>query len=333
MIESAATLRTVAVEEIRAAADRIAGAVRRTPLLPAELPDALGGGTLWLKCENFQHVSAFKARGAYNFVSLLSDDERQAGLVSYSSGNHAQAVAFAARTFGVPATIVMPMDAPEVKLEGTKRLGARVEQVGTTSAERFARADEILREEGGTMVPPFDHPNIIAGQGTVGLEIVEQLRTDPGGPRQLGLVLAPIGGGGLASGTAAAIRALAPESALVGVEPTGAAAMLRSLEAGGPVTLDRIDTIADGLKPVRPGDLTYLHMAELAREVVTVEDDQIRDAVRWLFDRRLVVEPSGAATVAAILSGAAAPSPAGETVAVISGGNVDPILFAEWLTR
>jgi threonine dehydratase len=336
--------RLVTLEEIRAAAERLRGVTRRTPLLPVELPEPASGSGLseradiadksgppeiWLKCESLQRVSAFKARGAYHFVSRLSEPERQLGLVTYSSGNHAQAVAFAARAFGVRATIVMPVDAPPVKLEGTRGLGAQVEQVGTTSTERRARAEEILAERGGTMVPPFDHPDIIAGQGTVGLEIVEQLTERRLAP---GLVVVPIGGGGLISGTAAALAELSPQARVVGVEAEGAAAMKASLDAEGPVTLSRVDTIADGLKPVRPGDLTFHHCRELVDEVVTVSDAEIRDAVAWLFRQRLVVEASGAAPVAAILGSRLSIAPDGATVAVISGGNIEPAQLADWLS-
>lgn len=322
----------VSLADVEAARDRIGPAVRRTPLLPAPRPTAGGRASgdppdaLSLKCENLQWVSAFKARGAYHFVSRLSAAERNAGLLTYSSGNHAQAVAFAARAFGARARIVMPVDAPAVKRDGTRALGAEVEFAGTTSAERKARAEEIQREEGGTMVPPFDHPDIIAGQGTTGLEIVEQL-----GARRPGLVLVPVGGGGLLSGVAAAVRGRCPEATIVGVEPEGAASMLRSLETGGPVTLDAVDTIADGLKPVRPGDLTYRHCRELVDRIVTVTDESIRAAVVWLFGRRLVVEPSGAATVAALLEGAVEPAERGATVAVLSGGNIEPSLLADWI--
>lgn len=326
----------VSAAAVQAAARRIGGVVRRTPLIPAPAPAPSGptaSDRIWLKCENLQHVSAFKARGAYHFVGRLSDEARAAGLITYSSGNHAQAVAFAARAFGTHATIVMPVDAPDVKLEGTRRLGAEVEQIGTTSSERRERAREIQRERGGTMVPPFDHPDIIAGQGTVGLEILEQLIAgQPVAARTPGLVLVPIGGGGLISGVSVVMRALTAGARVVGVEPEGAASMAVSLEAGRPVTLDRVDTIADGLRPVRPGELTYAHCRHLVDRVVTVTDAQIREAVVWLFRRRLVVEPSGAATVAALLGEALQPAEEGETVAVLSGGNIEPTLLAEWLT-
>ncbi|MFO7587567.1 MAG: threonine/serine dehydratase [Gemmatimonadota bacterium] len=340
----------VGLDAIRRAAEQIRPAARRTPLLdapPASPGDGSAGiGThatgeqarLWLKCECLQHAGAFKLRGAYAFVSGLAPEERAAGVITYSSGNHAQAVAWSARAHGVPATVVMPVDAPRVKLEGTLRLGARVERVGTTTLERKARAEEIATVEGSVMVPPFDHPEIIAGQGTTGLEIHEQLGEErerrrgaepPIGP--LGLVLVPIGGGGLISGVAAAVRALAPSARVVGVEPAGAPKMRRSLDAGHPVTLDRIDTVADGLKPVRPGELTFAHVRALVDDVVLVEDDAIRAAVVWCHRRGLVVEPSGAATVAALLSGRVAPAAAAETCAVLSGGNVDPALLRAWL--
>lgn len=328
---------SVSLEEIQEAVRGLAGIVRRTPLLPVSLPGLASGeaagddlsapAPVWLKCENLQHVSAFKVRGAYNFVRRLGEEGRRAGLVTYSSGNHAQGVAFAARAFGVPVTVVMPEDVLPVKLEATRALGATVELVGTTSSERQVRATEIVQRTGATMVPPFDHPHIIAGQGSVGIEIVEQLAQPPA------LVLVPVGGGGLIAGVAAALRALAPDARVVGVEPEGAASMKASLEAGHAVTLQRANTLADGLKPLRPGDLTLRHCRELVDRMVTVSDDEIREAVLWLFRQRLVVEPSGAATVAALLSGrvrAVAPD-RGATVAVLSGGNLDPGLLARWL--
>ena len=284
-------------------------------------PDAL-----WLKCENLQRISAFKARGAYHFVSRLAAEEREEGLLTYSSGNHAQAVAWSARAFGAPARVVMPVDAPDVKRLATIALGAEVELVGTTSAERKERAERIQLEEGGIMVPPFDHPDIIAGQGTTGLEIMEQLALRPPG-----LVVAPVGGGGLLAGVAAAVKGRFPEARVIGVEPVGAASMLASLQAGEPVTLGEVTTVADGLKPVRPGDLTFAHSRSLVDRVVTVTDHEIKRAVRWLFGQRLVVEPSGAAAVAALQSGVAMPAKKGETVAILSGGNVEPSMLAAWL--
>ncbi len=324
----------VGLRQVQDAAARLEGVALRTPLLPGQLPD---GSTAWLKCESLQRAGAFKVRGAYNFVSLLTPEQRGAGLVAYSSGNHAQGVAYAARAYGASATIVMPVDAPRVKVEGVRSLGARIEQVGTTAPEREARALEIEREEGATMVPPFDHPDIIAGQGTTALEIWDQL--DEAATRgeeavgDPGLVLVPIGGGGLLSGCAVVLRELAPECRIVGVEPEGADDTRRSLEAGRPVALERVDTIADGLRPPRPGDLTFAHIRELVDEVVTVPDAALVDAVLWCFRRHLVVEPSGAASVAALLCGAADPDWAegGDVACVLSGGNIDPAVLAGWL--
>jgi threonine dehydratase len=325
----------VTLNEIRAARTRIEGTVVRTPLLDSWL-DRPGGTRVWLKCESLQHVGAFKLRGAYNYISSLSAEARAGGVVTYSSGNHAQAVAWSAREFGISATVVMPTDAPEIKRRAVVSMGGRVEQVGTTTTARKARAEEIVAGGGGAMVPPFDDPTIIAGQGTVGLEIVEQLtaaRERDAGVGRLGLVIVPIGGGGLLSGVAAAVRGLSPETRIVGVEPEGAPKMRRSLDAGEPVTLDAVHTIADGLKPVRPGDLTFAHTRDLVDDVVTLSDASIRSAVLWCYGRRLVVEPSGAAAVAALLSGRVPASAGGETVAVLSGGNLDPELLESWMAE
>lgn len=311
----------VSLTQISDAAARIEGVAVRTPLIPVEH----AAGRVWLKCESFQPTGAFKLRGAYNFIARLDPEERARGVITYSSGNHAQAVAYAAREFGVPATVVMPVDAPALKLEATRSFGADVELCGTLSTERGARAHELAAASGSPIVPPFDHPHIIAGQGTVGLELAEQMERQgvypsasaEGGPR----VLVPIGGGGLVSGVSAALGPLVGEARVWGVEPEGAASMKRSLEAGGLVTLESVETIADGLKPVTPGALTYEHCLALLEGVLTVSDDEIRRAVRWCFARRLVVEPSGAAGIAALLAGRI-PDGDGPVIIVISGGNI-----------
>jgi threonine dehydratase len=334
----------VGLDAIRRAAERIRPVARRTPLLDAPFErgngSASGGptGRLWLKAESLQHVGAFKLRGAYNFLAAQDPGALADGVITYSSGNHAQAVAWSAREIGVPATVVMPTDAPPVKRAATLAYGAHVEEAGTTTVERKARAEAILAEKGGVMVPPFDHPEIIAGQGTVGLEIHSQLeeerRRRVGARPEIGplaLLLVPIGGGGLIAGVSAAIRALSPDTRIVGVEPEGAAKMSASLDAGFPVTLERVETIADGLKPVRPGDLTFAHVREHVDEVVVVDDESIRLAVSWCYRQRLVVEPSGAATVAALLSGRVPLTTGGESCAVLSGGNLDPTLLRSWL--
>lgn len=314
----------VTIDAIRAAAGRIASIARRTPLLDVS-PAA--GRPLHLKCENLQRTGAFKIRGGFNLISqLAAAGEVASGVITYSSGNHAQAVACSAQTLGLPAVVVMPTTAPAVKVEGTRALGAEVMFEGTTSVERRARAEAVARERDLTIIPPFDHPEIIAGQGTVGLEIVDDLP-------DVATVYVPIGGGGLASGVAAAVKALRPGARVIGVEPVGAAGMLRSVEAGGPVTLDRVESVADGLIPIRPGDLTYAHAAALIDHIVTVDDDAIVGAVRWLAARaHLVVEPSGAATVAAVLAAAGAGEDGEATVAVLSGGNIAPEVLARLLS-
>jgi threonine dehydratase len=309
----------VTLSEIREAGARLHGVALRTPLLPAEHD----GERVWLKCESLQPTGAFKIRGAYNFIARLDPADRARGVITYSSGNHAQAVAYAARAFGVAATVVMPVDAPSLKVDSTRRFGAAVELCGTLSSEREARALELAAVSGSPIVPPFDHPDIIAGQGTTGVEIAEQLEAFAG-PEAVPRVVVPIGGGGLLSGTSVALRDLLPDAKVVGVEPEGAASMLRSLEAGGPVVLESVDTIADGLRPVSPGTLTYRHCKALVNSVITVSDAEIRRAVRWCFDQRLVVEPSGAAGVAALLGGRLGVDSERETVIVISGGNIGP---------
>jgi len=272
------------------------------------------GTGLVLKCENLQPGGAFKIRGAYNMVAQLTDEERRRGVVTFSSGNHGQAMALAARELGAPAVVVMPTTAPKVKIDGVKGYGAEIIFAGTTSTERRVRAEAEAQKRGMTMVPPFDHPWIVAGQGTAGLEILEQ-RPD------VATVLVPIGGGGLAAGVAAAVKLSRPDVSVIGVEPAGAAKMKSSIAAGHPVTLDRTESIADGLLPVRPGDLTFALVKQFIDTIVTVEDQQIVDAVLWLeSSAKIVVEPSGAASVAAALAGAGAPGPA---VAIISGGNID----------
>ncbi len=294
----------------------------RTPLLRVEH----AAGRVWLKCESLQPTGAFKIRGAYNFIARLDPAERARGVITYSSGNHGQAVAYAARAFGIRATVVMPVDAPRSKVEATRRLGAEIELHGTLSTERGARAREIAHETGSPIVPPFDHPDIIAGQGTVGLEVLEQLESAPVSASSEGMgapqLVVPVGGGGLISGVAAAVRASSEGALVVGVEPEGAASMKRSLAAGAPVTLERVETIADGLRPVKPGELTFRHCRALVDRVVTVSDDEIRQGVAWCFARRLVVEPSGAAAVAAVVGGRVPDEVGRPTVAVISGGNI-----------
>jgi threonine dehydratase len=282
------------------------------------------GRPLFLKCENMQPGGAFKIRGAYNMIAQLAPETRARGVITYSSGNHGQAVAISARAVGVPAVVVMPTTAPAVKVDGAKAFGAEVVFAGTTTLHRRAKAEEIAAERGLTMVPPFDHAWIIAGQGTLGLEILDQcpdVRT----------VLAPVGGGGLVSGVAAAVKQTRPDVAVVGVEPSGAASMKNAIDAGEVRTLDRVASMADGLMAVRPGDLNFAHVRTFVDRIATVEEDEIAGALRWLFrEAKLVAEPSGAVTVAAALSEDAGFTP--PVVAIVSGGNLDPSVFAKYLS-
>jgi threonine dehydratase len=312
----------VTIDQIRAAADTLRGIAVRTPLVPC--PWAAADRPLWLKPENLQPVGAFKIRGAYHAIARLSPETRARGVVTYSSGNHAQAVAYAARAFGIPATIVVQDNAAPVKIDATRALGAEV--VVVPLPDRESVAADIATQHGATLIPPFDHPDVIAGQGTVGLEIIEDL-PDPD------LVLVPISGGGLISGIATAIKSLHPGTRVVGVEPELSADARASLAAGEIVHLpaaERARTLAEGLQS-ELSDLTFGHVRKLVDDIVTVTEDEILAAVRTLaLEARLIAEPSGAVTTAAYLN-RAADLPAGPTVAVVSGGNVDRGLLARLL--
>jgi threonine dehydratase len=319
------------LDRIREAARRIAGVARVTPLLEARELSSWGGTPdvpLYLKCENLQVGGVFKTRGAHNMASSLPERARRAGLLTYSSGNHGVAVALTARRLGVPAVIVMPTTAPAVKVEGARSLGAEVLFEGTTTIERKARAEAIAAERGMTIVPPFDHLDIVAGQGTIGLEIVEQCP-------DAATVYVQMSGGGLIAGVATALKRSKPSIAVVGVEPTGVARMTASLAAGHPVTVPITLGIADGLLAVRPGDLTFPHVQAFVDRVVTIDDDAIVEAMGWLFRHaKIVAEPSGAITVAAVMADAVAGrlDGRGPVVALVSGGNVEPEQFARYIS-
>lgn len=302
--------------DVARAARELAGVALRTPLLPSAWLREATGADVRVKCENLQVAGAFKIRGAYTAVARLAPAERDRGVIAYSSGNHAQGVALAARTFGIRAVVVMPTTAPGVKVEGARRLGAEVVLEGTTSLHRQQRAEALAAEQGLAIIPAFDHADIIAGQGTVGLEILEDWP-------DVELIVAPIGGGGLISGISALVKQQRPEVRVVGVEPVTADAMKQSLEAGHPVTIEPARTVADGLMPVRPGDLTFAHVRAFVDDIVRVDDAAIVEATRRLLgESKLVVEFSGAATAAALLSGALAVRGA-RTAVVLSGGNLD----------
>ena len=317
----------VTLDEIKAARERIKGTAIYTPMLEVPWPSGIQDRHLYLKVESLQPMGAFKIRGAYNMIAQLPNDALQRGVITYSSGNHGQAVALAAQKIGAPAVIVMPTTAPAVKVDGCKSYGAEVIMEGTTSLDRQKRAEQEASARGLTMVPPFDHRQIIIGQGTMGLEILEQVP-------DVGTVVVPAGGGGMASGVAAAIKLSKPSVRVVAVEPVGAPKMSKSLEAGQPVTLPSSKSIADGLMNLRPGDITFAHIRRFVDEVVMVGEEDIANTVAWLFrNARLVAEPSGAVTTAAVRLGLGHLDPSqGAVVAVVSGGNVAPEAFAKYVT-
>jgi threonine dehydratase len=310
----------VSVADVQNARRLLSGAITRTtPLVPLRPLAAVLGGPAWLKCENVQRAGSFKIRGAYVRICRLSEAERARGVVAASAGNHAQGVALAARLCGTTATVFMPVGAPLPKVAATKGYGAAVELAGHTVDEALAAAAEHARRTGAVFIHPFDHPDVIAGQGTVALEVLEQCP-------DVAAVVVGVGGGGLISGMAVAIKALRPEVRVIGVQAAGAAAMVKSLRAGRPVRLPDYSTIADGIAVGRPGELTFAHVSKLVDDVVTVTDEDISRALLLLLERaKLVVEPAGCAGVAALLAGAVTvPTPA---VAVLSGGNLDPMLM------
>ncbi|HEX9280029.1 MAG TPA: threonine/serine dehydratase [Gemmatimonadales bacterium] len=308
----------IPAEAVREAAVALRGIAVRTPLQRVE---ALGA---WLKLENLQPVGAFKLRGAYNAVRKLPEAARRRGVITYSSGNHGQAVAFAAQKFGVRAVVVMPETAPPVKVAGVKKWGGEVVFAGRTSADRHRKAEALAAAEGLAVIPPFDHPDVVAGQATVGLEIAEDLP-------DVETVVVPVGGGGLISGVVRGLAVAGSDATVWGVEPAGAPKLHGSLAAGHPVTLERTSSVADGLITLTVGELPFQVLTEHRARVggvVLVEDDTIREAVHFLHRRvGLAVEPSGAATTAAVLSGALKVQ--GPTVLVVSGGNVDPAFLQD----
>ncbi len=305
----------ITLNDLTAAAERIAPVAVRTPLLPVDGLSETLGVPVWIKPEMLQRGGAFKFRGAYNFLAQLTPHERARGVIAPSSGNHAQAVALAAKLFGCKSIVVMPTTVTSAKRGGAERLGARVELAGTTTHDRYERALELVRDEGFTMVPPYDHAWIIAGQGTAGLEIVDDLH-------DVGTVLVPVGGGGLSAGVATAIKLRAPNARVIGVEPTNAPKLSKAREAGRPVRIPSANGLADGLLAAEIGSVTFAHHEAYLDDVVRVDDVALRRAMRLLLDRmKLVTEPSGAITLAALMEGVV--SPVGKTVAVLSGGNIE----------
>ena len=305
----------VTIDDIRAAARVLEPVAVKTPLLPDDVLGQRLGIELWHKAEMLQRGGSFKFRGAYNYLSGLDPAVRARGVVAPSSGNHGQGVAMAARIYGIPATVVMPTNVTSAKRAGAERLGARIVLAGTTTQERAEKAREISESEGLTLVHPYDDPSIIAGQGTVGLEICSVIP-------DVDTVLVPVGGGGLSAGVSTAVKLLAPHARVIGVEPTSAPKLSRARESGHPVKLDKTIGLADGLLATEIGALPFMHHQRYIDEVVLIDDAALLPAMRHLIDRmKLVVEPSGAITVAALMTGAV--KARGKTVTVLSGGNIE----------
>jgi threonine dehydratase len=314
-------MQLVTVDRIQAARELLAGVIRETPMEHSRMLSAEQGGEVFLKCENLQRTGSFKIRGAYVRIHGLSPSDRARGVVAASAGNHAQGVALAAATLNITSTVFMPVQVPLPKLAATRAYGANVHLYGTVIEETLAEAQAYANRTGAVFIHPFDHPDVIAGQGTLGLEIVDQLP-------DAATVVVPTGGGGVAGGVAAAIKAVKPSIQVIAVQAEQAAAFPPSLLAGGPVRLSELQTMADGIAVGQPGRVSYAHVDELVDDVVTVTEESLSRAVLLCLERaKLVVEPAGAASVAALLQ---YPKRfAGPVVAVLSGGNVDPVLLLQ----
>lgn len=325
---STTTEKLISLEEISAAAARIAGIAVKTPLVRARFAGMRGDA--WLKAESLQPIGSFKLRGAANKILQLTADEIRRGVITYSSGNHAQGVAYAARAVGAKAVIVMPSNAPAIKRAATLALGAEIVDVGLASSERLAKAEELVRQHGYVVIPPYDDEQIIAGQGTCGLEIAEALP-------DVDLVLSPVSGGGLLSGTATAVKLLCPRAKVFGIEPELAGDTAESFRTGRVVTWPAeltSRTIADGLRTQSVGERNFAHIQAYVEGIITVTEAEIRAAMRAIVaTARLVPEPSGAVTTAALLFHSAELPPYRKAVALVSGGNVDPRMLAEVLTE
>jgi threo-3-hydroxy-L-aspartate ammonia-lyase len=315
----------IGLDDVQAAARRLDGIAHRTPVLSSRTLDARVGARVLIKAECLQRTGSFKFRGAYNKISSLSEDERGRGVAAFSSGNHAQAVALAARLLGTHATIVMPEDAPTLKLDATRGYGAEVVTYDRYSEDREAIGTRLAEERGLALVRPFDDSLVIAGQGTAALELLEEA----GG---LDLLVAPVGGGGLIAGCATVVKGRLPEAQVIGVEPEDGDDTQRSLAAGHPVEVPVSRSIADSLQVPKPGDLTFSINKELLEAIATVTDQELIDAMRFLFERmKLVTEPGGAAAVAALLAGKLDHEPNTTIGLIVSGGNIGAARFAQLL--
>nr|WP_296071391.1 pyridoxal-phosphate dependent enzyme [uncultured Actinoplanes sp.] len=314
----------VTLQDVRDAAKQIAGAAHRTPVIRSRTLDAAVGAEVFIKAENLQRVGAFKFRGAYNAISRLTPQQLERGIAAYSSGNHAQAVALAARELGSTAVIVMPADTPRSKLDAVAGYGAEIVTYDRYTGDREAIGAQLAAERGLALIPPYEHEHVIAGQGTAALELIE----DAG---ELDALVVPVGGGGLMAGSATAAKGLLPDIRMVGVEPEAGDDTKRSLRAGERVSIPVPRTIADGQAASIPGAMTFDINRRLVDEIVLVSDEEIRDALRFAVDRlKLVMEPSGATGIAALLTGKLRPVPARIGV-IVSGGNVGAARLAELL--
>jgi threo-3-hydroxy-L-aspartate ammonia-lyase len=311
----------ITLDDVREAAARLKGVAHRTPVLRSRTLDELVGAEVLLKCENFQRVGAFKFRGAYNAASRLPPEQLARGIAAYSSGNHAQAVALAARELGTTAVIVMPEDTPASKRAATAAYGAEIVTYDRYTGDRVAIGEALAAERNLALIPPYEHPHVMAGQGSAALELLEEVG-------ELGALMTPVGGGGLMAGSATAAKGQDARIRMIGVEPEAGDDTRRSLEAGRRVTIPVPRTIADGQAAETPGELTFSVNRRLVDEIALVSDDEIRDAMRFAFERlKIVVEPSGATPLAALLSGRVAGLPPRIGV-IVSGGNIDAERFA-----
>jgi threonine dehydratase len=314
----------IGLTDVRQAADRLRGVANRTPVVTSRTADSLVGGRVFFKCENLQRGGAFKFRGAYNRLVSLTPEERQRGVVAFSSGNHAQGVALAARELDIRATVVMPTDAPALKVAATRGYGAEIMLYDRLTEDREAIAQRLADERGLTLVPPYDHPLIMAGQGTAALELVEEVG-------ELDWLFTPVGGGGLLSGCTIAATGLLPRVKVVGVETEASNDWVQSLEANRRIRIPPPDTIADGMRTQQPGALTFPIVQRYAHGVMAVSDEEVKDAMRFLLVRmKLLVEPTGAVPVALLLSDRLRDELRDQRIGLIlSGGNADPALIAE----
>jgi threonine dehydratase len=316
----------ISYEDVRAAAQRLSGIAHRTPVVTSHTADEHTGGKLYFKCENLQRMGAFKFRGAYNALSQFTPEQRRAGVVAFSSGNHAQAIALSARLLGIPATIVMPTDAPQMKIEATRGYGAEVQPYDRYKEDREAIGRRLAEERGMTLIPPFDHPHVMAGQGTAALELIEDAGT-------LDVLLVCVGGGGLISGCAVAAKHALPQCRVIGVEPEAGNDVQQSLRRGEIVHIDVPQTIADGAQTQQTGRFTFPVIQALVEDVVTVSDQQLVSTMRFFAERmKMVVEPTGCLAAAAVLEGMLDVRKQRVGV-IISGGNVDVDRYAELLKR